>query len=88
MTDRYNKMLTLPGIYRWRIILADTDYFQQSVSVLAADFRGRNNRPSAKHFFIKLLAKQFSCSEHFGAFVNTTKHVGVQGDNPFLAVIK
>ena len=40
------------GIYRWSIILADTDFFQQSVS--AADFRGRNNRPSAKHLFIKL----------------------------------
>ena len=39
------------GIYRWRIILADTNFFQQSV--LAADFRGRNNRPSAKHIFIK-----------------------------------
>ena len=41
------------GIYRWRIILADTNFFQQLVSVLAADFRGRNNRPSAKHTFIK-----------------------------------
>ena len=39
----------------WSIILADTDFFQQSVSVSAADFRGRNNRPSAKHFFIKCL---------------------------------
>jgi hypothetical protein len=48
-----------PGIYRWSIILADTDFFQQSVSVSAADFRGRNNRPSAKHFFIKLSAKHF-----------------------------
>ena len=38
-------------LYRWSIILADTDFFQQSVSVSAADFRGRNNRPSAKHFF-------------------------------------
>ena len=37
----------MPGIYRWRIILTDTDFFQQSVSVSAADFRGRNNRPSA-----------------------------------------
>ena len=27
------------GIYRWSIILADTDFFQQSVS--AANFRGR-----------------------------------------------
>ena len=45
------------GIYRWSIILADTNFFQQSVSVSAANFRGRDNRPSAKHFFIKLLAK-------------------------------
>ena len=54
----YNSILfssPLAGIYRWSIILADTDFFQQSVS--AANFRGRNNRPSAKHFFIKLLAK-------------------------------
>ena len=28
----------MTGIYRWSIILADTDFFQQSVSVLAADF--------------------------------------------------
>ena len=46
-------------IYRWSIILADTNFFQQSVSVSAADFRGRNNRPSAKHFFIKLSAKLY-----------------------------
>ena len=39
------------GIYRWRIILADTDFFQQSVLVSAADFRGKNNWPTAKHFF-------------------------------------
>ena len=39
-------------IYRWRIILADTDFFQQLVLVSAADFRDRNNRPSAKHFFL------------------------------------
>ena len=32
---------------------ADTDCFQQWVLVSAADFRGRNNRPSAKHIFIK-----------------------------------
>ena len=40
-------------IYRWSIILADTNFFQQSVSVSvsAADFRDRNIRPSAKHFF-------------------------------------
>ena len=49
-----HKVLTLDihvamtGIYRWRIILADTNFFQQSVSVSAADFRGRNNRPAAK----------------------------------------
>ena len=54
-----HKVLTLDihvamtGIYRWRIILADTNFFQQSVSVSAANFRGRNNRPSAKHTFIK-----------------------------------
>jgi hypothetical protein len=48
-----------PGIYRWSIILADTDFFQQSVSVSAADFRGRNNRPSAKYFFIKLSVKLY-----------------------------
>jgi hypothetical protein len=48
----------LAGIYRWRIILADTDFFQQSVSVSAADFRGRNNRPSAKHSFIKTVTVQ------------------------------
>ena len=35
------------GIYRLRIILADANFFQQSVSVSAADFRDRNNRPSA-----------------------------------------
>ena len=50
--DNY-RISTQPGIYRWSIILADTDFFQQSVSVSAADFRGRNNWPSAKHFFIK-----------------------------------
>ena len=45
-------VLKIAGIYRWSIILADTDFFQQSVSVSAADFKGRNNRPSAKHFGI------------------------------------
>ena len=39
-------VLKIAGIYRWSIILADTDFFQQSVSVSAANFRGRNNRPS------------------------------------------
>ena len=38
------------GIYRWSIILADTDFFQQSV--LAADFRGRLNRPSTFYQFV------------------------------------
>ena len=47
--ERTNSTLLQSGIYRWRIILADTDFFQQSVS--ANDFRDRNNRPSAKHFF-------------------------------------
>ena len=37
---------TLTGIYRWSIILADTNFFQQSESVSAANFRGRLNRPS------------------------------------------
>ena len=60
-------------IYRWSIILADTDFFQQSVSVSAADFRGRNNRPSAKHFFIKLSAKQFSCSWAFWSLCQPNK---------------
>ena len=46
-----SQLLFEAGIYRWRIILADTDFFQQSVST--ADFRGRNNRPLAKHIFIK-----------------------------------
>jgi hypothetical protein len=31
----------IAGIYRWRIILADTNFFHQSVS--AADYRGRLN---------------------------------------------
>ena len=47
------KFILTAGIYRWRIILEDTNFFQQSVSVLPADFRDRNNRPSAKHIFIK-----------------------------------
>ena len=60
-----------PGIYRWSIISADTDFFQQSVSVLAADFRGRNIRPSAKRFFIKLSAK---CVHKIQKFIkNSTK---------------
>ena len=60
-------------IYRWRIILADTDFFQQSVSVSATDFRGRNNRPSAKHFFINLLAKhsQLQCQSMHMKFICT-----------------
>ena len=62
-----------PGIYRWRNILADTDFFQQSVSVSATDIRGRNNRPSAKHFFIKLSAKQFSCSWAFRSLCQHNK---------------
>ena len=52
---RYLVPLLPSGIYRWSIILADTDFFQQSVSVSAANFRGRNNRPSAKHFFHQTL---------------------------------
>ena len=63
----------LTGIYRWSIILADTDFFQQSVSVSATDIRGRNNRPSAKHFFIKLSAKQFSCSWAFWSLCQPNK---------------
>jgi hypothetical protein len=55
----HKALASVSGIYRWSIILADTNFFQQSVSVSAADFRGRNNRPSAKHFFIKLSAKHF-----------------------------
>ena len=35
-----------PGIYRWRIILADTDFFQPSRSVSVANFKGRLNRPN------------------------------------------
>ena len=58
-------VLKIAGIYRWSIILADTDFFQQSVSVSAADFKGRNNRPSAKHFGIL-------CA-HFGT-VGLTEH--------------
>ena len=61
------KSFSEAGIYRWSIILADTDFFQQSVS--AADFRGRNNRPSAKHFFIKLL---MNFSWIFDEFLNFT----------------
>ena len=33
------------GIYRWSIILADSDYFQQLESVSAPDYGGRLNRP-------------------------------------------
>ena len=58
------------GIYRWSIILADTNFFQQSLSV--AEFRGRNNRPSAKHFFIKLL---MNFSWIFDEFWNLCKHL-------------
>ena len=36
----------LPGIHRWRIILVDTNFFQQSVSVPAVDYKGILNRPS------------------------------------------
>ena len=32
---------SLAGIYLLTIIFADTDFFQQSVSVSAADYRGR-----------------------------------------------
>ena len=48
--------LIRPGIYRWStIILADTDFFQQSDSVSAADFSGRLNRPSTFYqIFISL----------------------------------
>ena len=44
VADAKQISIKAPGIYRWRIILADTDFFQQSVS--AADYRGRLNRPS------------------------------------------
>ena len=37
-----------PDVYRWRIVLADSEGFQQSVSALAAKVRGRLNRPNAK----------------------------------------
>ena len=62
------------GIYRWRIILADTDFFQQSVSVSAANFRDRNNRPSAKHFFIKLLMNFSWTFDEFLNFMCTLWH--------------
>ena len=35
----YDPIVTKSGIYRWRIILADTNFFQQSVS--AANFGGK-----------------------------------------------
>ena len=38
----------MPGIYRWRIVLADSEGFQQLVSTLAAEGRVRLNRPNAK----------------------------------------
>ena len=59
-----------PGIYRWRIILADTDFFQQSVSVLAADFRGRNNRPSAS-----TLLSNFMCTLWHMLLYNCQKRI-------------
>ena len=49
-------------IYRWSINLADTDFFQLSVSLSAADFRGWNYRPSAKHFFIKFYVHTLALS--------------------------
>ena len=40
--------LLVPGIYQWRIVLADSEGFQQSVSASAAEVRGRLNRPNTK----------------------------------------
>ena len=53
--------VTNPGIYLLRIIFADTDFFQQSVSVSAADYRGRL---IGQALFIKLL--------HFGTCASLT----------------
>jgi hypothetical protein len=55
----------IPGIYRWSIILADTDFFQQSKSVSAADFRGRLNRPST---FYQIICS-FLAPDRFGAIL-------------------
>ena len=41
-----------PGIYGWSIILAETNFFQQSESVLAANFRGSLNPPSTFYQFL------------------------------------
>ena len=41
------------GFYRWSIILPDTDFFQESESVSAANFRGRLNRPSTFYLFLR-----------------------------------
>ena len=63
------------GIYRWRIILADTNFFQQLVSVSAANIRGRNNQPSAKHIFIKFYVHMllYNCQKRIITLLNRTE---------------
>ena len=59
--DNY-RISTQPGIYRWSIILADTDFFQQSVSVSAADLEAEI---IGQALFLSIFPKhflQFSCS--------------------------
>ena len=64
-----------PGIYQWSIILADTDFFQQSELVSAANFRGRLNRPST---FYQIFCSLVCCWTHKSRF-HDLRH-----DLPFL----
>jgi hypothetical protein len=70
------------GIYRWSIILADTDFFQQSESVSAeADYIGQA-------LFIKPFAVFMLLSILEPLSTKKTMQACTHGDNPFLAVIK